>query len=111
VCVAVNLDNNSIEPHKNVERFLTKIGPTLDLLCRADKKSIEQSENMSSVSRTERSTPAYAKVFNSKLWKVLSQLGTTTQKIKTEDFTITLKKFLQYLKVSNIFVEADCALL
>jgi hypothetical protein len=42
---------------------------------------------------------------------VLSQLGTTTQKIKTEDFTITLKKFLQYLKVSNIFVEADCALL
>lgn len=112
VCVAINLDPNSqSEPQRSVDRFLAKAGPALDLLSRGDKKSTEQSENMSSVSRTEKSTPAYAKTFNQKLWKAISQCVVTEGPLSTTDTTITLKRFLQYLKVSGIFQDADCGLI
>ena len=109
VCVAINLDPQShLEPHKSVDKFLMKVGPALELLSRGDKKATEQSENLSSVSRTEKSTPAYAKTSNQRLFKSISQLQVPTGASATIDSTVPMKKFLQYLKVSGIFVDADC---
>lgn len=110
VCVAVALDPASHEsPQKSVDRFLAKIGPSLELLSRGDKKATEQSENMSSVSRTEKSTPSYAKAFNQKLFKTVSELQPQSAPLSITDSTVPLKKFLQCLKVSGIFQDTDCA--
>lgn len=66
---------------------------------------------MSSVSKTEKSAPTYAKSSNSRLFKVVTDLSVERCRRDTEDKSIKIKLLLQLLKVSNIFVETDCPLL
>ena len=93
-------------PHKNIEKFITKIGPSLDSICKNDKKPTEQnSENFSAVSKTEKSIPQYARAINTKLFNNLTESNKNRYKRNTEDRTISLKMFIRIIRESGILID------
>lgn len=98
------LDNES-PPHKSVQKFFEKVGPIFDSLSKNERKSMgeSKSENISTVSRSDKSIPLYARTINTNLFNKLTEHSKFSFKFQMEDRSLCFFKLIRLFRESNLF--------
>ena len=104
VIISFLLDN-SLAPHKSVQKCLERVGPLLDSTMKLERKNTgeSKSENISTVSKTEKNIPSYARSINVSLFNELTESTKHKFKRSMEDRSLRFMTLVQIFKEAQLF--------